>query len=234
LDISIFIRIVRRAKQFIYTITQSHNISEVDSLSGIGISQNLQNSVNQRKDVLNFKRLPNVIKFILSSGNKYIRQIFPDIDVVIGNTGISSFLSNLSSASNLLSSKSIKPLGFMSLPDMLLANALWLTLIKLFGNGIITFVIPSFEQIMNKINIKANVGLTDIYDTLKPKSSCIPDILEFLCDFLEINQPVRVLNVFGYPVLVFTRLQIKKVIKTRLVFAVGGFVSICQILLWFS
>uniref|UniRef100_A0A2V0RLP1 Uncharacterized protein n=1 Tax=viral metagenome TaxID=1070528 RepID=A0A2V0RLP1_9ZZZZ len=171
------------------------------------------------------------MKFILSSGNKHIRQIFPDIDTVIGNTGISSFLTNLSSASNLLSSESIKPLGFMSLPDLHLANALRLTLIKLLGCGNITFVIPTFSDIVKKINIKANVGLTDIYNSLRPKSGCINDIMEFLCDFLEDCQPPRVLNVFGYPVLVFTRLQIKKVIKTRLVFAVGGFVSICQILL---
>lgn len=212
-------------------LEKSHNLSEIDSLSGIGISFKLQGFINRRKDVLNYKKLPNVMKYILSSGNKYIRQIFPDIDVVIGNTGVSSFLINLSKASNLLSSRSIKPLGFMSLPDMLLANALRVTLIKLFGCGNITFVIPTFDQLLNKINIKANVGLTDIYDVLKPKSACIPDIMEFLCDFLTDEQPTRVSTVFGYPVLVFTRLQIKKVIKTRLVFAVGGFVSICQILL---
>jgi hypothetical protein len=231
LDISIFIKIIRKSKQFIFSLHQSHNLLEVDSLSGIGISWQLQRFVNQRKDVLNFKRLPNVIKFILSSGNKHIRRIFPDIEAVIGNTGLSSFLTNLSSASKLLSSKSVKSLGFMSLPDMLLANALRLTLIKLLGGGNITFVIPTFDQVVSKINTKANVGLTDIYNSLKQKSGCIPDIIEFLCDFLEDSQPSRVQIVFGYPVLVFTRLQIKKVIKTRLVFAVGGFVSICQILL---
>uniref|UniRef100_A0A2V0RLI9 Uncharacterized protein n=1 Tax=viral metagenome TaxID=1070528 RepID=A0A2V0RLI9_9ZZZZ len=206
-------------------------LSEVDSLAGIGISKGLQNFVNQRRDVLNFERLPNVIKFILSSGNKHIRQIFPDIKTVIGDTGVSSFLNNLSKASALLSTEGVKSLGFMSLPDTLLANALRLTLILLFGDKDIQFSIPSFDSLVLKINKKANVGLTDIFNVLKPKSTCISDIMEFLCDFLTDSQPKRVFTVFGFPVLVFTRLQIKKTIKTRLVFAVGGFVSICQILL---
>jgi hypothetical protein len=231
LDISVFISIVRKVKQYIFCLQSSHKLDQVDSLSGSGISKELENSVNNRKDVLNFKRLGNVIKFILSSGNAHIRRIFPDINVVIGNTGISSFLSNLSVASSILSSESVKPLGFMSLPDTLLAQALRLTLIKLFGGGIIRFVKPSFDQLVNKINRKANVGLTDIYNTLKQKAGCIPDIMEFLCDFLTVIQPKRVVTVFGFPVLVFTRLQIKKVIKTRLVFAVGGFVSICHLTL---
>lgn len=210
-------------------LEQTVKMSGVDSLAGIGISIGLQNFVNQRKDVLHFKRLPNVIKFILSSGNKFIRQMFPDIDVVIGDTGLSSFLNNLQVASMKLSSESVKSLGFMSLPDMLLAEALRLTLVKLFGYGNIQFEIPTFESLIQKINMKANVGLTDIYNVLKPKSGCVSDIMEFLCDFLTDGQPKRVITIFGYPVLIFTRLQIKKTIKTRLVFAVGGFVSICQI-----
>lgn len=231
LDISIFVKIIRRSKQYMHMLSKNVKLSEVDSLAGLGISPGLQNFVNQRKDVLNFNILPNVIKFIMSSGNKYIRSIFPDIKVVIGDTGDSSFLTNLSKASKLLSSESVKPLGFMSLPDMLLANALRLTLIYLFGSGNIRFSVPTFDSLVAKINKKANVGLTDIYNVLKPKSACIPDIMEFLCDFLTDFQPKRVSIVFGFPVLIFTRLQIKNVIKTRLVFAVGGFVSICQILL---
>jgi len=209
-------------------------LSEVDSLVGIGISPGLQNFITQRKDVLNFHVMPKVIKFILSSGNKLIRSLFPDIETVIGDTGISSFLTNLSKASKLLSSEGVKPLGFMSLPDVQLATALRLTLLYLFGYENIIFSVPSFESLVLKINKKANVGLTDIYNVLKQKSACIPDIMEFLCDFLTDLQPKRVFTVFGFPVLIFTRLQIKKTIKTRLVFAVGGFVSICQILLWFG
>lgn len=231
MDISIFVKIIRFSKQYLFSIRSSHKLSEVDSLAGIGISSGLQNFVNQRKDVLNFNALPNVIKFILSSGNNYIRSIFPDINVVIGDTGLSSFLTNLSKASRLLSSESVQPLGFMSLPDMLLAQALRLTLIKLFGSENFTLSVPSFVSLIQKINKKANVGLTDIYNVLKPKSACILDIMEFLCDFLTDCNSKRVITVFGFPVLIFTRLQIKKVIKTRLVFAVGGFVSICQILL---
>lgn len=232
LDISVFLKIVRLSKQYVHKLKDSISLSTQDPLHGIGISIGLQNYVNQRNDVLNFKQLPNVIRFILSSGNKYIRSIFPDINSVIGNTGPSSFLSNLSEASKLLTPEGVQPtLGFMSLPDTLLAEALRLTLIKLFGSDDIKFGIPSFSDLVLKINKKANVGLTDIYNVLKPKSGCISDIMEFLNDFLTDEMPSRVSTVFGFPVLIFTRLQIKSVIKTRLVFAVGGFVSICQILL---
>jgi hypothetical protein len=122
-----------------------------------------------------------------------------------------------------------RPLGLFNLSDSIIASALQLTCEFLFGNRLLHFCLPDIETIVSTIKLKANAGFHHFTSRLCNKGTVYYHILDFLFDFLDDPDSDIVVNVFAYPILIFTRLQVKlKGIKMRIVYAIPGLITICQ------
>jgi len=227
----VYLRIIRACKQWVYNNSQS--IKSAGSIHTVVRDKSLIMAANRRVDMLRFVIMDRVVQFIKSRSILEILKIFPDIRHVIKNTGTNSFLNALSRAKvKLVLRNSIVP-GFYRLPDQMLADGLFITIRLLYGKVISDIRFPTLEQLVSKLNMQANAGLTDVRSQLVQKRVIVLEILDFLLEWLRNPDALRCITVFRYPVLIFTRLQIKTTIKTRLVFAVNALISICQIFMWF-
>lgn len=227
----VYIKIIRACKQWVFNNTQSVKANE--PIINVIKDPSLVTFVNRRADMLRFIIMERVVKFIKSRSSKYILYILPDIKYVIGNTGANSFANALSKAKIRMEPRFHHIPGFYHLPDQVLSDGLFITIRLLYGKVISDISFPSLEQLVSKLNMQANAGLTDVRSHLVQKKVIVTEIIDFLLEWLSNCDSHRCLSVFKYPVLIFTRLQIKTIIKTRLVFAVNALISISQIFMWF-